>query len=251
MEATVARLQRRNAGQHDAGRHDDGDECTDDGGGTHAGSFASRVRERHLSNPDLDSARRRPGRPRSRARLQQSRQQWRDGLGWSLSALAVTRCNRTIAQDGVPAAVANTLADRYCLDSQQLKLVSGSYGMPGSVYATEIESFSRIIANGSAGNGPASFTVTSKNGLVYEYGTTADSQVFAGTTGPSAPGRSRESETVPRHERQQHRDRLRQRAQNGAYTSGTCRVESITYPATATGRDRSIVFRSITRPACR
>ena len=160
------------------------------------------------------------------------------GQGWSLSGLsAITRCNRTMAQDGAPAAVTNTLADRFCLDGQQLKLVSGTYGAPDSVYATEIESFSRIVASGSAGNGPASFTVTSKNGLVYEYGSSSDSQVFAGTSG-----------TVRAWALSVVRDRAAtssgnsititylNEARNGAYTSGTFRVAAIAYPTTATGQ---------------
>ena len=160
------------------------------------------------------------------------------GQGWSLSGLsAIARCNRTMAQDGAPAAVANTLADRYCLDGQQLKLVSGAYGAPDSVYATEIETFSRIVASGSAGNGPASFTVTSKNGLVYEYGTSPDSQVFAGTSG-----------TVRAWALSVVRDRAATAsgnsiaityandARNGAYTNGTFRVAEIAYPTTATGQ---------------
>ena len=160
------------------------------------------------------------------------------GQGWSLSGLStITRCNRTMAQDGTPAPVSNTLADRYCLDGQQLKLVSGNHGMPGAVYATEIESFSKIVANGSAGNGPASFTVTSRNGLVYEYGATADSQVYAGASG-----------TIRTWALSRVRDRAAttggnsidvtyaNEAQNGAYTSGAFRVASISYPTTASGQ---------------
>ncbi len=160
------------------------------------------------------------------------------GQGWALSGLSViTRCNRTIAQDGAPSAVGNTFADRYCLDGRQLKLVSGSYGAPDSVYATEVESFSKIVASGIAGNGPASFTVTSKNGLVYEFGTTPDSQVYAGSSG-----------TVRTWALSSIRDRAATTsgnsiaisyandARNGAYTNGTIRVSSITYPVTATGQ---------------
>ncbi len=160
------------------------------------------------------------------------------GQGWSLSGLsAIARCNRTVAQDGTSAAVTNTLADRYCLDGQQLKLVSGTYGAPDSIYATEIESFSKIVASGSAGNGPASFTVTSKNGLVYEYGSTADSQVYAGASGTI---RTWALSTV--------RDRAAttsgnsiaitytNEARDGAYSNGAFRVASIAYPITATGQ---------------
>ncbi len=159
------------------------------------------------------------------------------GQGWSISGLsAISRCNKTLAQDGVPAAVTNTTSDRFCLDGQQLKLVSGTYGASGSVYATEVESFSRIVASGSVGAGPASFTVTSKNGLIREYGTTTDSRVFAGSSG-----------TVRTWALSRVRDRLSgagnsialtyvNEAQNGAYTNGTYRIDSIAYPMTATGQ---------------
>jgi RHS repeat-associated protein len=174
------------------------------------------------------------------------------GQGWSLSGLsAITRCNRTWAQDGTPAAVTSTLADRYCLDGQQLKLVSGAYGAPGSVYATEIETFARIVANGAVGGGPASFTVTSKNGLVHDYGTTVDSQVYAGATG-----------TIRTWALSRIRDRTTttggnsisityvNEARNGAYTNGTHRVSSIAYPTTATGQGPyyRVVFNYTARP---
>ena len=157
------------------------------------------------------------------------------GVGWSLSGLSsISRCNRTVAQDGAASGVTNTVADRYCLDGQQLKLVSGSPGSHGAVYATEVESFSRIVANGVAGNGPLSFTVTTRNGLIYEYGTTVDARVSAGG-----------SSTI----RTWALSRIRDRAgvgnsialtyandgQPGAYTHGTQRIASITYPTTATG----------------
>jgi YD repeat-containing protein len=157
------------------------------------------------------------------------------GVGWSLSGLSsISRCNRTVAQDGAAGGVTNTVADRYCLDGQQLKLVSGSPGIDGAVYATEVESFARVVANGVAGNGPLSFTVTTRNGLIYEYGTTADARVSAGG-----------SSTV----RTWALSRIRDRAGAGnsialtyandglpgAYTHGTQRIASITYPTTATG----------------
>ena len=73
------------------------------------------------------------------------------GVGWSIAGLStIARCNRTWAQDGAAAGVTNSLADRYCLDGQQLKLVSGMHGTAGAVYATEVETFSRIVANGVA-----------------------------------------------------------------------------------------------------
>ena len=159
------------------------------------------------------------------------------GVGWSIAGLStIARCNRSWTQDGTAAGVTNTLADRYCLDGQQLKLVSGTHGMAGAVYATEVETFSRIVANGATGNGPVSFTVTTKNGLIYEYGGTADARVYAGA-----------STTIRAWALSRIRDRAgtgtgnaitltyANEAQYGAYTNGSHRIASIAYPTTATG----------------
>ena len=155
------------------------------------------------------------------------------GQGWSLAGLsAISRCNKSWAQDGAPAPVTNTLSDRYCLDGQQLKLVSGQPGADGSVYATEIETFSKIVANGAVGGGPASFTVTTKNGLVYEYGTTVDSQIYAGSTG-----------TIRTWALARIRDRALGTDGNAIKVTyvkdtqnGTFRVSEINYPYTTTGQ---------------
>lgn len=102
------------------------------------------------------------------------------GVGWSVAGLsAIYRCNRTWAQDGVPFNVLNEYTDRFCRDGLQLKLESGAYGQNGARYRTEIETFARITSSGTAGNGPASFTVEQKDGLIYEYGTRSDSQIEA------------------------------------------------------------------------
>ncbi len=55
----------------------------------------------------------------------------------------------------------------------------GPTAQSGSTYRTEIESHARITALGSAGNGPASFKVEHKNGLIYEYGNTTDSRILS------------------------------------------------------------------------
>lgn len=102
------------------------------------------------------------------------------GMGWGLSGLSVIhRCPKTVAQDGVKGGVNLDANDRFCLDGQRLVAVSGTYGAANSEYRTEIESFSRIKANGSAGTGPASFTVETKDGKTLEYGVTADSRIEA------------------------------------------------------------------------
>ena len=58
-------------------------------------------------------------------------------------------------------------------------MYSGTYGANGSTYRTELETFSRITATGTAGNGPASFTVELKDGLIREYGINANSRILS------------------------------------------------------------------------
>ena len=49
------------------------------------------------------------------------------GVGWSIGGLSqITRCPRTVAQDGIAARPQYSVADRFCLDGQRLVLVSGS-----------------------------------------------------------------------------------------------------------------------------
>ncbi len=169
------------------------------------------------------------------------------GIGWSLAGLsAITRCNRTWAQDVAPQRITLTLSDRFCLDGQQLKLVSGIYGQNGSTYATEIESFSKIEAKDTAGNGPASFTVTTKNGLIYEYGLTPDSQIKPGG-----------GSTIKIWALSKIRDRVLPNDGNRInfyYTNdtanGTYRLASIAYPTTATnqGPFYEVLFTYAARP---
>ena len=102
------------------------------------------------------------------------------GMGWGVSGLGViTRCPRTIAQDGVRGSVNYDLNDRYCLDSQRLIAISGANGTNGTEYRTERDSFVKVVSYGSAGNGPASFKVWTKDGLIMEYGATANSAIEA------------------------------------------------------------------------
>ncbi|MDT7516991.1 FG-GAP-like repeat-containing protein [Rhodoferax mekongensis] len=103
------------------------------------------------------------------------------GLGWGISGLStISRCARTKAQDGIVGGSVNFDAnDRFCLDGQRLVLVSGTYGAAGSEYRTEIESFTKITALGTAGSGPASFLAKTKSGLTIEFGNTTDSRIEA------------------------------------------------------------------------
>ncbi|MBW9336845.1 hypothetical protein FEE59_25365, partial [Herbaspirillum sp. RU 5E] len=106
------------------------------------------------------------------------------GVGWNLAGLGgVSRCPRTLAQDGFRGGVNYDRNDRYCLDGQRLIAVSGVDGGDGTEYRTELESFARIASYGAAGSGPASFKIWTKSGQIMYYGATDDSRV-------EVPGRS-------------------------------------------------------------
>jgi hypothetical protein len=102
------------------------------------------------------------------------------GKGWTLDGLPiVSRCPRTLAQDGVVGGVNYDANDRFCLEGQRLVVTSGSYGADGAQYRTEIDGYSEVISHGAAGVGPAWFEVHTKSGQVMEFGHTADSQILS------------------------------------------------------------------------
>ena len=92
------------------------------------------------------------------------------GVGWSVGGLSqITRCAKTIAQDGVAAPASRSPDTRFCLDGQRLVVVSGTfYNQPNAEYRMEIESFARIRAiAGTIDNGPAYFVVEALDGRIY------------------------------------------------------------------------------------
>src|SRR5712692_4975474 len=107
------------------------------------------------------------------------------GVGWSVRGLSlIQRCGRTIALDGLKGGVNYDANDRFCLDGQRLIAINnGIYGANSTEYRTEKEIFSRIISYRDdttfTGNGPQYFRVTSKSGMVMEYGVTLDSRIEA------------------------------------------------------------------------
>jgi hypothetical protein len=106
------------------------------------------------------------------------------GVGWSLTGVSsITRCPRTIAEEGERVGVKNNATDIFCLDGQKLRAVAGAYGAAGSEYRTAIDSYSKIVANGQQGTGPLSFTVYTKSGSIMEFGTTEDSRLQHPVTG--------------------------------------------------------------------
>src|SRR5215213_7976199 len=99
------------------------------------------------------------------------------GVGWGLSGLsAITRVKATYAVDGFNGAVSYGPDDRYALDGQRLIDVEGTYGSPGALYYTELQSWSHVRAGASELDG---FRVVAKSGAVSEYGTTPDSRILA------------------------------------------------------------------------
>jgi RHS repeat-associated protein len=99
------------------------------------------------------------------------------GIGWSLNAAsAITRAPADVYHDGLVDDIDFDSYDRFAMDGNRLVLNTGTYGAAGSVYFTESETFSRITAMSSTGNGPQWFRVETKNGSILEYGNTADSR---------------------------------------------------------------------------
>ncbi|MEJ1368834.1 MAG: SpvB/TcaC N-terminal domain-containing protein, partial [Candidatus Sedimenticola sp. (ex Thyasira tokunagai)] len=102
------------------------------------------------------------------------------GVGFSLGGLsAITRCGRTIVQDGAVGGVEFTNSDRFCLNGQRLVAISGEYGQSDTEYRTEIDSMARIISHDRQGNGPAWFSIETKSGQTIEFGNTKDSRIEA------------------------------------------------------------------------
>ncbi|MEI9984479.1 MAG: SpvB/TcaC N-terminal domain-containing protein [Aliidongia sp.] len=119
------------------------------------------------------------------------------GSGWSLGGLAsINRCPETIAQDGQSIGVSITgtdvngnATDRYCYGGQ--RLIAIGYYNGGTEYRTEIDGISRIVSQGTEGNGPQYFLVYTKSGQIQEFGNTPDSNIQAiGANGPIGTARA-------------------------------------------------------------
>jgi Salmonella virulence plasmid 65kDa B protein len=100
------------------------------------------------------------------------------GVGWSLTGVSsITRCPKTIAEEGERIGVKNDATDIFCLDGQKLRAITGVYGANGTTYRTARESYSQITSVGTQGTGPLSFTVQTKSGAIMQFGATADSRL--------------------------------------------------------------------------
>lgn len=103
------------------------------------------------------------------------------GIGWDVAGLSeIQRVPQNIYHENNVTGVTLQNTDKFALDSNRLILTSQhQYGADGSEYATEIETFVKVIAHGTAGTGPGWFEVKTKDGRTLEYGNTTDSKVEA------------------------------------------------------------------------
>ncbi|NJK97743.1 MAG: hypothetical protein HC905_25065 [Bacteroidales bacterium] len=102
------------------------------------------------------------------------------GFGANISGLSsIVRVPKNIYNDGSSGKVSLDYNDRFTIDGNRLVLTTGSYGYANSEYRTEIETYIKITAKNTAGNGPSYFEIKTKDGYTLEYGNTTDSKVEA------------------------------------------------------------------------
>lgn len=105
------------------------------------------------------------------------------GVGWNLAGLsAITRVPKNIYNDGVVEEIKLDFTDNFAFNGQRLVLIDGELGKSGSEYRTEVESYVKVTAQNSEGNGPLWFKVETKDGLTIHFGNSEDSRVFSGSS---------------------------------------------------------------------
>ncbi|MDY0743341.1 FG-GAP-like repeat-containing protein [Paucibacter sp. R3-3] len=104
------------------------------------------------------------------------------GQGWRIDGMSqISRCPKTIAQDGVRRGIALTAEDQFCLDNQRLLMLPSS-GIHGATaeYRLQIDAQSKVRAFGSdPAKGPDYWEIRTKAGLIFTYGKTADATIEA------------------------------------------------------------------------
>lgn len=102
------------------------------------------------------------------------------GFGWNIAGLSsISRTGNVSYYDNSTSPIKLTNEDNFLLDGQRLFELSGANGANNTTYGTEVESFSQITSFGTAGTGPSYFVFENKEGLIMEYGNTADSKIEA------------------------------------------------------------------------
>lgn len=101
------------------------------------------------------------------------------GYGWNIGGLsAITRVGKDIFHNGTTSPVTYTNEDAFVLDGMRLNPISGTNGAFGTVYAGEVETFSRAVSYTPASpNNPDWFHITAKDGTQMEFGNSNDSRI--------------------------------------------------------------------------
>lgn len=112
------------------------------------------------------------------------------GVGWALSGTSVIeRCASTLAQDGFLGGVTFSDGDRLMLDQARLVERSGAgYFGADTIYETEIQTWHKVVpiyAGTPGRHGPDSFEVYKRDGRIFRYGATPDSQGVISDDNPS------------------------------------------------------------------
>ncbi len=98
------------------------------------------------------------------------------GVGWQLSGLSeIQRCRRTLEKDGYIRGIKFDSEDALCLDGQRLKLISGTAGVTGAQYRTELASLRNVTYNNYSST-LNYFVVAHKDGSEWVYGRTESSK---------------------------------------------------------------------------
>jgi RHS repeat-associated protein len=101
------------------------------------------------------------------------------GFGWTISGLSsVTRIGKNMYHNGIVSPVAYTNDDGFSLNGVRLNAISGTNGANGTVYATEMEGYSKITSFGANANNPDWFQIMAKDGTIMEFGHTGDSRLL-------------------------------------------------------------------------
>ena len=96
------------------------------------------------------------------------------GAGWGVSGLSViSRSNKTIYHDGAISQFNFSSTDAFNWDGKRF-----TYNPSTSSYQLEVEEFTKIEVLSGTPSNPSSFKVTTKDGTVFEYGTTTESKLI-------------------------------------------------------------------------
>src|SRR5262249_12493781 len=92
------------------------------------------------------------------------------GTAWNHAGTSeISRCKKTIAQNGNVGAIHYDDTDAFCLDGVQL-ISSGTDAQGRKQYRTENDLFAQITVTASDSEGPVSFEVRTRDGRIHTYG---------------------------------------------------------------------------------